>query len=72
MNHGALDNGDLPLEVLEVVEKNQQLHFVITWGERKLTGFKPKSSLVLIDELKKKFPYFVINFYESKMDIFKK
>lgn len=57
---------DVPKEILDSTIINNRLFMLVKWKKRK-SNVQPPNSLVLYPELKKNYPYVVLDFFESNL-----
>jgi len=69
---GSFRYKDKPLKILAIKSgKNKTLKFLVEW-DRRSDGTKPENTYVTNDEMKHYAPYFLIEFYESKIVVISK
>lgn len=63
---GDLENNDKPMRILKARKCETCIEFIVEWKPRE-NNFKPKNSVVTNKELRKQFPFFLIDYYEQNL-----
>ena len=64
--YGSLHLSDIPAQIKDVYKDKKDLSFYVKW-EKRNNGTQPLDSFVLGENLRKKFPQIIIDFYEKNM-----
>lgn len=62
---GTLDE-DVPKYVIGTKIVDKKLYMIIRWKKRR-TNVQPENSMILYSELKEKYPYVVLEFFEANL-----